>query len=511
MRIRRVSRERLALAAVAVVVWGAVPHRPLGAQRIPAESLPVRKIELENGLRLLVLPRPGAPTASFVVRYGVGGVNERLGDTGIAHLLEHLLFKGTSSVGTRAPEAELLLLQEMDSLYDLHVAELARPEPDTSWAREMLERVYVLEEEAGQYVISNEFERILSRNGARGLNATTTNEATTYYVELPANRLELWFVLEADRISNPVFREFYRERDVVMEERRQRVDDNPAGLLYQAHLATAFTTHPYGLPVVGHMSDLEKMGRPRVLDYYRRYYGPNNAVMAIVGDVEPDEVEALAIEYFGPLARGEEPPPVLASEPEQRGERRIRVEYDAEPQLMIGWHVVAALHEDMPALTMLTAVLTGGRTSRLYRRLVLEDRIATQITSSLGPGSRYPQLFQIHGVPRAPHTTEELEQVIYQELERLARTAPDQVELERVQAQLRAGEVRSLQSNLGLAFQLTESEALRGEWRDAFRMSARLSAVIPEDVRSVVVRYLKASNRTVATLERPAPGPAPGR
>ena len=511
MSILKVRRRTFVLAAAAAVVLGAVTNRPLAAQRAPGESLPVRKIELENGLRLLVLPRPGAPTASFVVRYGVGGVNEKPGVTGIAHLLEHLLFKGTSSVGTRGPEAELLLLQEMDSLYDLHLAELARPEPDTSSASGLLENIHILEEEAEQYVISNEFERILSRNGARGLNATTSNEATTYFVELPANRLELWFVLEADRISNPVFREFYRERDVVMEERRQRVDNNPAGLLSQAHLATAFTTHPYGLPVVGHMSDLEKLGRPQVLDYYRRFYGPNNAVVAIVGDVEPDEVEALAVEYFGPISRGEEPPPVLAKEPEQRGERRIGVEYDAEPQLMIGWHVVAALHEDMPALTMLTAVLTGGRTSRLYRRLVLEDRIATQITSSLGPGSRYPQLFQIHGVPRAPHTTEELELVIYQELERLARTAPSQVELERVRARVRAGEVRSLQSNLGLAFQLAESEALRGEWRDAFRMSARLSAVTPEEVRSVVVRYLEASNRTVATLERPAPGPSPGR
>ncbi|HZD04664.1 MAG TPA: insulinase family protein, partial [Longimicrobiales bacterium] len=200
--------------------------------------------------------------------------------------------------------------------------------------------------------------------------------------------------------------------------------------------------------------------------------------------------------------RGEEPAPVLAREPPQRGERRVVVEFQAEPRLHIGWHTVGVFHQDMPALVMLTSLLTGGRTSRLYRRLVLEDRIATQITSSLGPGDRFPQLFQVDAVPRAPHTTAEVEATVYEELDRLRRAPPDEIELQRVRNQIEAGNVRRLESNLGLAFQLAGSAALYGDWRTTFQLSRRIQAVTPGDVQEVVTRYFHPSNRTVATLVR---------
>lgn len=476
--------------------WGA----PVRAQA-PGEALPVVTHSLSNGLRLVVLPRSGPPTVSFVVRYGVGGVNEVLGNTGIAHLLEHMLFKGTTTVGTTDVDAERVLFELMDAAHDTVRSLRATGLPEA--APEILAlqgRIRALEDSARAFVVPNEFDRILSRNGARNLNATTDEESTTYFVQLPANRAKLWFVLEADRMGSPVFREYYSERDVVMEERRTRVDTSPGGLLYEAHLAAAYRMHPYGVPVVGYMSDLANLGRRQVEAYYRRYYGPANAVVAIVGAIEPDSVVAWAEAYLGRVPAGESPPPVLAEEPVQRGERRVDVVFDAEPQLRIGWHVGDVFDEDRPALTMLAYLLAGGRTGRLHRRLVTNDRLATFVSAATVPGARFPGLFTIQAVPRAPHTAEQVEAAVYDELARLVAVPPEETELRRVGRILEASDVRRLASGFGLAFQLAESVALFGDWRTTFRLSARVKDVTPADVQRVVATYFTRDNRTVATL-----------
>ena len=488
---------RLALMIIGLIGLGST-YVPATAQVTPGESLPVREVTLDNGMRLLILPRPGAPTASFVVQFAVGGVHERLGTTGIAHLLEHMLFKGTTTVGTKNLAGEVELFPLMDATHDTLVR--AREHKDSAEVRRLSERIATLEDSARTFVDSNEFDRILSRAGAQGLNATTTNEATIYFVELPANRTELWFALEADRMQNPVFREYYSERDVVTEERRMRVETNPGGALYEAHLGAAFAMHPYGVPVVGYMSDLEVLSRTDVADYYRRYYGPNNAVVAIVGDFDVDVVEGWARRYLGPIPRGDVPPPVLALEPEQLGERRVEVEWDAGAQLRIGWRVPESLHDDAPTLAILTSLLAGGRTSRLHRRLVLADQSASGVFASLGPGSLYPQLLQIDASPITPHETGALEAAIYQEIAILAADGPTESELQRVRNQIAAGSIRRIQSNLGLAFQLAESTSVLGDWRETFRYSERLSGVTAEDVRRVAAQYLVRKNRTVATL-----------
>jgi predicted Zn-dependent peptidase len=474
----------------------------LSAQEAPGERLPVARMQLDNGMRVLVLPRPSSPTVAFVVEYAIGGVHERLGTTGLAHLLEHLLFKGTTTIGTRDVDAELRLFEVMDAAHDTLLSARGARSRDTTEINRLTRLIATLEDSARAHVEANEFDRILTRAGARGLNATTGSESTLYFVELPSNRTELWFVLEADRMQNPVFREFYTERNVVAEERRMRIDTSPGGLLYESHLAAAFQVHPYGVPVVGYMADLETLSRRDVDEYYRRFYGPNNATVAIVGDVDVDQVRAWVEKYLAPIPRGDEPPPVLAREPDQRGERRIELLWDAEPSVRIGWKVPAALDEDAPALSILTSLLTGGRTSRLHRRLVDEDRIATGVFSSLGPGWRFPQLLTIDATPRAPHTTAELEEAIYDEVGRLAREGPSADELERVRNQVAASSIRRLQSNLGLAFQLTQSENLLGDWRETFRFSARVRAVTSDDVRRVAATHLIDSNRTVASLVR---------
>ncbi len=506
----RLLRERAACALVvaALASLASTPQRASGQDGLIPE-LPVRELTLDNGMRLLILPRPSAPTVAFVVEYTVGGVNETLGSTGTAHLLEHMLFKGTTTVGTRDVETELRLFGPMDATHDSLLAEASATAPDTA-------RIGVLEGRLETYgglaqspVVSNEFSRILTRNGARNLNATTTSEATTYFVELPANRAKLWFVLESDRAHNPVFREFYTERDVVMEERRTRVDTNPGGLLHEVHLATAFLMHPYGVPVVGYMSDLERLARRDVEEYHRRYYGARNAVVAIVGDVVVDSIAKWAQDYLGDVRAGDSPPPVLAVEPAQRGERRVELVMNAEPQLRVGWHTVSEHHPDRPALTMLASVLAGRRTARLYKRLVTQDRLAATVTASTVPGSRFPGQFVVHVTPRAPNTPAQIEAALYEEIERLAVEPPLERELQRVRNQLVASGVRRLQSNLGLALQLASSVTRFGTWQATFERTTRLYEVQPADVQRVVQTYLTRENRTVATLVKRTEGSEP--
>ena len=471
----------------------------------PGTELPVVSHTLDNGMTFLVLERPQSPTVALVVHYPVGSVNERLGNTGIAHVVEHMLFKGSEEIGTSNRSLELPLMDATDAVRDSLVAELGRPVPDTALIGRLRSSISSLEDQARAHVVPNEFDRILSAQGARGLNATTSHEATRYFVELPANRIELWFALESDRMKNPVFREFFTELDVVKEERRMRVESSPGGILETAFLATAFHVHPYGVPVIGHASDLDALTRQQAVQYFRDYYGARNAVAAIVGDVDADRVLRWAEEYFGPVAAGRAAPPLLAREPEQAGERRITVEHDAEPRLIIGWRTVSGFHEDAPALTMLASVLTGGRSTRLYQRLVAEDQSALQVVAYLGPGFRHPRLFTVSAVPKAPYTTDSIEAAVYDEIRRIQETAPDSSALVRIRNQLRAGEFRRLSSNLELAMQLSESQAALGDWRETFRLSRRIGEVTPEDVRRVAIRYLTDRFRTVATMVRKDP------
>ena len=477
-----------------------VPARPTP----PGLDLDVLEDTLENGLRVLALHRPGAPTASFVLRFDVGSVNESLGQTGIAHFLEHLLFKGTTTVGTTSLADELLLFPEMDAAHDsLLMVRAGRLEEGAE--RRMRRRIETLEDSARGFVLPNEFDRLLSENGARDLNATTGYEGTSYYVRLPANRAELWFVLEADRMANPVFREFYAERDVVAEERRQRLETSPGGRLVEEFYAAAYRVHPYGVPVIGHMSDIQTYTRAQVAEYHARYYRPNNAVVAVVGDIDPRRIIRWARRYFGPIPAGAEPPALLAMEPPQKGERRVEVLFDAEPELMIGWHVPDGEHDDGPALTVLARILAGGKTSRLYRRLVTDTPLTTSVTASIGPGYRYAQLFTIGAQPLAGHTLEEVEAAIYSELDAIRESPPSALEIQRVRNQIEASDVHRLSSNVGLAFQLAESVAYHGDWRETFRQGERLHAVTPADVQRVARQYLIPANRTVALLRRPEP------
>ncbi len=494
--------KRLAMAAAAILTAAV----PLIAQQATSsgEQLPVVKHVLPNGMTFLLLRKPGAPTISFATQFRAGGVDEWTGISGTAHLFEHMLFKGTPTLGTRNYAAEQAMFPRVDAVADSLTAEFRKGDAaDTSVTRRLHDRLRVLEDSARQFVVSNELDRVLTTNGAQNLNASTFNDGTNYFFELPANRAELWFTLEADRIRNPVLREFYSERDVVMEERRLRTETQPGGLLREEFLQAAFRAHPYGRPVVGVASEIQTVSRNAALDYFHRFYGPNNSVVAIVGDLDTAQMIAWADHYFADIPAGEPHRPVVTQEPPQHGERRIEVEYDANPQVMLGYHVPNNQHADAAALAVLAGILTGGRTARLTQRLVVQGHSAASIFAYQGPGSRYPRLFIFQAVPIAPHTTQEIESAIYDELERIQREPPTETEMQRVRNSIDAGEVGRLENPLGLALQIANSEALWSDWQFTFRFSDAERRVTPADVQRVARTYFSRSNRTVATLVRP--------
>jgi len=492
------------------VVALALAAAPLAAQQPSAgERLPVVKYVLPNGMTFLLLRKEGAPTVSFVTQFRAGGVDEWTGISGTAHLFEHMLFKGTPTLGTRDYAAEQRMFPRIDAVADSLTAEFRKgTSADSALMARLRDRLRALEDSARQYVVSNELDRILTENGAQNLNASTSNDGTNYFFALPSNRAELWFVLESDRIRNPVLREFYSERDVVMEERRLRVETQPMGLLREEFLEAAFRAHPYNRPVVGFASEVQTLSRNAVQEYFHRYYGPNNAVVAITGDIDTAQIKRWADQYFAGIPAGEPYRPVVTQEPPQHGERRIEVEYNANPMVIIGYHVPNAVHPDAPALRVLASVLTGGRTARLIQRLVVRDRWAAQVSAGQQPGSRYPRLFTFIAIPIAPHTTQEIETAIYEELDRVQREPPSDFEMQRIRNAAEFSSLSRLDNAFFLAIQLASSEALYDDWTRTFRDDGALQRVTPADVQRVARTYFSKTNRTVATLVRP-PRPAP--
>lgn len=459
---------------------------------------------MDNGLTLLIYPRPDtAPVFSGVVSIDTAGSDEQYGETGIAHMFEHMAFKGSARIGTRDYEAERPIMEAMDRLAEEARAIYSGHNPDTARLAEIRDEIRALQAEQSKYIIKDEFDSILQRNGATGVNASTGADFTTYYISLPANRLELFFWLEGDRLRYPVMREFYSERDVVIEERRQRTDDNAFGRLYEAFVTTAFQAHPYGRPVIGWMSDIQHLTRPMAEDFRRRFYGPKSVVIAVVGNVDVQETIRLADKYLAGWDAPGKPVRVLTREPGFAGERRVNVEFDAEPSMMIGWPKPTYPHPDAAAFDVLNEVLSGGRTGRLYRSLVVEQGLATSASAGAGPGDKYDNLFYVFASPRAPSTLEDVEAATYRVIESIVNEGVSEREIQRARNQIEAQYLRTLRSNMSFARNLAGTTNL---WKDPYainREQEMLLAVTAEDVQRVAREYLTQSRRTVATLRRP--------
>jgi len=457
---------------------------------------------LENGMRFLVLERRPAPVFSAYIRFKVGGVDEEPGKTGLAHMFEHMAFKGSKTIGTRDYKREAVLLDEIDAVATrLDAARFGRVPADRETIAALERRLAALQAAHHEFIVKDELDDIYMRNGAVGLNASTGTDVTSYYISLPSNRLELWMAMESDRFMNGVLREFYTERDVVAEERRMRYEVDPSGKLWENFLATAFMAHPYQQPVIGWMSDIQQLNRADAAAFRERYYVPGNAVAALVGDLDAAEVVELAERYFGRLPAQPAPPDVITVEPPQTGERRVKVEAPAQPQIMIGYHKPTLPEYDDSVFDVIDGILSQGRTSRLYTALVKEQQVAVAVGTYQGvPGGRYNNLFVIYAVPRHPHTIDEVLGSIDHEIDRLRDEPVSRHELEKIINQTEARFVRQLGSNNGLASQLSYFELIAGDWRYILDQIDAIRRMTPEDIQRVAQTYLTNKNRTIAEL-----------
>jgi len=505
------QRNRRHQRMIRNVMWPLLAWLALGVASGMAQDLAefesrLTEFTLDNGLKFIVLERHEAPVVTCYTHANVGAADEVTGITGLAHLFEHMAFKGTRTVGTTDYEAEAKVMAKIDEIFKAIKAERRKgAKADPQCLAELQQQFRRTQQESQAFLVHDEFDKVLKRAGGVGLNAGTSSDYTVYFVNLPSNKLELWMLMESDRFLNPVLREFYKEKNVVMEERRQRTESQPVGKLLEEFLATAYKAHPYGEPVVGHMSDIETLTRAEAQAFFRTHYVPSNLAMAVVGDVDPARVKALATEYFGRIPARPQPDPVETVEPEQQGERRVIVEDPAQPFVLIGYHKPSINHPDNAVFDAITDIMGTGRTSRLYKSLVKDKRVAVYASGFQGmPGTKYPGLFLFYAVPARDRSNQECEEAIYAEIERLKDELVDAQDLEKAKTRARAELIRQLDSNSGLAGQLTFYEVMTGDWRNLFKQLDQIEQVTVEDIQRVARTYFTTKNKTVGIIQTTA-------
>lgn len=504
----RGSAAALAAALLAALAAGALAPVPAAAQDLADFERRTTVHTLGNGWTFVIVERPVAPVFTFATYARVGSAQEVAGITGLAHMFEHMAFKGTTTIGTTDYAAEKVALEEMEAAYGAYQAARLAPRPDPEDVERLRAAFLARQEAAGEYVVANEFDEIIERAGGVGMNAFTSADWTGYFYSLPANKTELFAYLESDRFAQPVFREFYQERDVVQEERRLRTESQPIGKLIEQFLTVAFIAHPYGQPTVGYMSDLEAITMTDAQAFFDTYYAPSNLVTAIVGDVDAETLIPQLERYFERIPRRPDPPPLRTVEPPQIAAKRVTLEDPAQPFYFEGYHRPAVTDPDQAVYDAVDDILSNGRSSRLYRALVRDQKIASQVASFSGfPGERYPTLWMVYAVPARGVTNDRIEAALGAELARLASEDVTAAELERFKTRAKAGLLRSLRNNFGLANEIARHQALFGDWRQLFAYIDEVEAVTAADVRRVASETFRPTNRTLAVIETAVPGP----
>lgn len=499
----------------AVVSWAGLTQpvlaRTLSAQgaAAPTQSIQpyldraidrVTEFSLENGMKFLVMERHQAPVVSLVTYADVGGADEPDGKTGVAHFLEHLAFKGTTQIGTVNYQQEKPLLDQLDQLNQQ--IEAATAKNDKATVAKLNAEFAKAQATAEKLVQQNQFGRIVEQSGGVGLNATTSTDATRYFYSFPSNKLELWMSLESERFLDPVLRQFYKEKDVILEERRLRTDNSPIGQLVEAFLDKAYTVHPYKRPVIGYDQDIRGLTRQDVQQFFDTYYVPSHLTIAVVGDVDPAQVKRLAQIYFGRFKPATTTPPqVAAIEPPQTQSREVTLKLKSEPWYLEGYHRPALSHPDNVVYEMISSILSDGRTSRLYKTLVEEKQIALVAQGFNGfPGDKFPNMILFYAMTAPGQKVDQVGAALRSEIERLKTQPVSMEELDRVKTQARAGLLRSLNSNMGMAQALLDYEVKTGDWRNLFAQIDQISKVTSVDVQRVAQATFTPQNRTVGRI-----------
>ena len=482
---------------------------PLAAQDLASFEKRVTLKTLPNGLTVLILRRPEAPVFSFFTIVDTGSAQDPLYKTGLAHMMEHMAFKGTPDIGTTNYAEEKVALAKVEETYAAFEAERIKrigrdPQKLAQLQKEWQDAIAA----ADKFVIKNQFGEIVESHGGVGMNAGTSYDETTYLYSMPSNMIELWAAIESDRFANPVMRDFYKERNVVMEERRMRTDSSPTGRLVEQFLGTAFDANPYHRPTVGYASDLQAFSATDALNFFHHYYLPSNMVIALVGDLDPDQVMPIVERYFGQLPAKPKPTELTTVEPAQNSLREVKLTDMAQPFYIEGYHRPNYLDPDDAVYDAITDILSNGRTSRMYRALVRDQKIAAAAAGFSGlPGTKYAHLFAFYGVPVPGHTNQEIQKAIQEQIVKLKTQDVTDEELQMFKTRTKADLIRGLASNEGLAQQLAIYQIRYGDWRELFRYLDKVDKVTKADVRRVANKVFQDNNRTVGTIET-ASGPA---
>ena len=485
-----------------LVLWPCL----LSGQSLKEFEKKVTEFTLPNGMHFIICERHEAPVFSFHTYVNAGSVDDPSGKTGLAHMFEHMAFKGTVSIGSLNWAAEKKALDAIEVVYDRYDAERNKGHhADPAKLKQLKEELNAAIEAANKFVDENLYPNLIEENGGVGMNASTGEDSTNYFYSLPSNRIELWFLLESSRFLRPVFREFYKERDVVREERRMRTESEPQGKLLEVLLGTAFEAHPYKNPAVGWPSDLDDLRVRDAEAFFQKYYTPSNITMAIVGDVNPAEARRMATQYFGPIVKRPLPPPVITVELPQEGPRWADIQFESQPIEMFAYRRPDQYDKDDPVYDVLSSVLSSGRTGLLYRDLVRDKKLALDAgVASEFPGGKYPNLFLFYVAPNLGKTLEENEKAIDVILDRLTKTKVDDATLARVKTKTRAGLIRALDSNSGLAQALASNYADYGDGRKLFTDVDDIDKVTADDVQRVAKSLFNPLQRTSAVIKEPA-------
>jgi predicted Zn-dependent peptidase len=510
----------------------------LAVAPLTAQDIPVIERTLPNGMRLVMVERHEQPTIAFGWLARVGSANERPGTTGTAHLFEHMMFKGTKTIGTRdarrdaelnvkQDEVQARIREEMSVLREKQrrgeIADMMDPKARTPRLREALAEFDRLVKDQRELIVKDEMDRIYTQAGGTGLNASTSEDRTFYIVSLPSNKLELWFWLESDRLANPVFREFYSERDVILEERRQTLESRPGGVVGEAFNAMTWMASPYHWEVIGWPSDISQVTREQANEFFATYYAPNNITAVLVGDFSADAAFALAERYFGRIpANPKGVPEVITLEPRQPAEQRMVADVETLPSLQVEFKTVAAVHKDAPALQALAGILGGapmfmGRpggpggmrppSGRLHKALVLDQKVATSASAS-SRGMKMGGTFAFRVTPAPGKSPGELEPALYAEIDKVLKDGVTDEELQRFKNATLVGLYGRLETNTGVRETLSQFLTV-GTVQDFKDSLARTQAVTREDVQRVAREYLLKDGRNVLLTSRKGGGRPP--
>ena len=470
--------------------------------------------KLANGLTVIICERPEAPVFSFFTHVDAGSVQDPLDKTGLAHMFEHMAFKGTDTIGTRDYAHEKIALEKVEEAYAAYIAERDKPVDRDEQKLKQLEQAWkdaIAAADKYSAPYSNEFGKIVESEGGEGMNAFTDYDETGYHYSFPTNRLELWAYLESERFLHPVMRQFYKERNVVIEERRMRVDSNPIGRLLEQFTQEAFAAHPYHRPTIGWISDLNSFSATDAQKFFDKYYVPSNMVVTVVGDLKASEAMPIVEKYFSRLPARPLPDTATTAEPPQNSERTVVLHEQAQPLYLEGYHRPDYRSPDDQVYDAIADLMSNGRTSRLYRALVRDKQIASDSEGFTGlPGTKYPQLFAFYAFPIPGHTPQEVEKAIHVEIERLKKEDISDEELKMIKTRAKANLIRSLGSNEGLAFALGLYQSRYDDWRELFRSVDRIDKVTKADIRRVANQTFTPDNRTVGIIEFAGTPPGAG-